>query len=133
MPSIAFFSIPADNYTRARHFYEEVFGWKFTLGWEYDAPTGHEQYWEVATGGVPAGLTRREYSEQPIGVGIQVEDLDDYISRLEAAGGKVIVPKNLILHSARIPKVIRSSYSRICSGVLYKLLIIRIMLLAIQT
>jgi len=100
MPTINFFSIPADDSDRARKFYEDVFGWKFSLGWEYEVPTGLEKYWDIATQGIAGGLTRREYPGQPIGVGVQVDDLEKYLGRFEVAGGKIIVPRTLIPNRA---------------------------------
>jgi predicted enzyme related to lactoylglutathione lyase len=98
MPSVTFFSIPIDDSERAREFYRSVFGWKFKLGWEYDTPDGRTAYWDIdpGDGDVAGGMTAREYDGQPIGIGIEVENLDGYLERIERGGGKVIVPKGLI-------------------------------------
>ena len=104
MPRVNHFGIPADDPQRALKFYHQVFGWEFQLGWEYDTPGGREQYWNVVTGsgdesGINGGLTRREFPGQPIGVGIQVPSVDEYTSRVEKHGGKVIVGRQ------QLPKV----------------------------
>ena len=64
MPRVNYFAIPADVPDRAINFYQEVFGWQFEVGWEYDTPQGREKYWRVITGdgasaGINGGLTRR--------------------------------------------------------------------------
>jgi hypothetical protein len=66
MPRVNHFVIPADVTDRAINFYQEVFGWQFEVGWEYDTSQGREKYWRVITGdgasaGINGGLTRREY------------------------------------------------------------------------
>ncbi len=81
MPRVNHFAIPTDVPDRAINFYQEVFGWQFEVGWEYDTPQGREKYWYVITGdGASAGingvLTRREYPGQPISVGIEVPAVD---------------------------------------------------------
>jgi predicted enzyme related to lactoylglutathione lyase len=98
MPSVTFFSVPVDSIERARAFYEAVFGWKFKLGWEYETPDGRESYWDIdpGNGGIAGGMTRREFEGQPIGVGIEVKSVDDYLARVERGGGKIVVPKGMI-------------------------------------
>ena len=98
MPRVNHFAIPADVPDRAIHFYHEVFGWKFEVGWEYDTPQGREKYWHVTTGdgastGINGGLTRREYPGQPISVGIEVPAVDPYTDLVEKNGGKILVGK----------------------------------------
>jgi len=62
MPRVNHFAIPADIPDRAINFYQDVFGWQFEAGWEYDTPRGREKYWRVITGdatsaGINGGLT----------------------------------------------------------------------------
>ena len=98
MPRVNHFAIPADEPERAIHFYEGVFGWQFQVGWEYNTPQGPEKYWHVRTEnsnepGINGGLTRREFPGQPISVGVEVEDLEERLGRVEQHGGKIIVSK----------------------------------------
>lgn len=98
MPRISSFAIPAEEPQRAMEFYRNLFGWRFELGWEYDTPNGREGYWHVFTGngsepGIDGGITKREYPEQPISVGVEVNGLDEYIQKVEQHGGKIIVPR----------------------------------------
>lgn len=98
MPRVSHFTIPADVPDRAIRFYEQVFGWRFETGWEYDTPQGREKYWHVFTGdaastGIDGGLTRREYPGQPISVGIEVPAVEACTSLVEQSGGKTLVHK----------------------------------------
>ena len=46
--------------------------------------------------GIEGGLTRREFPGQPIGIGIEVEAMDEFLTRIEAHGGKVLVGKTAL-------------------------------------
>ena len=99
MPSVSSFSIPVDDYERARRFYEGVFGWVFQKAWEYDGPQGRESYFEIHSeprGTVSGGMTAREYAGQGIGVGIEVPDLEGYLSFVRQHGGRVIIERSEI-------------------------------------
>lgn len=100
-PKVNYFAIPAADPERASGFYQSVFGWTFELQWEYDTPHGREKNWKIVTDddhgpGIDGGLTRREFPGQPIGVGIEVDAVDDFISRVERHGGKILVPKTAL-------------------------------------
>ena len=91
MPRVIHFEIPADDPDRAVGFYEKVFGWKISK-WE-----GPMDYWLVSTGeasepGIDGGITLR--SELPeVRNTIGVNSVDDYVKKIEDAGGKVVAPK----------------------------------------
>ncbi len=98
MPKVKHFAIPADAPERAIRFYEEVFGWRFEVGWEYDTPHGREKYWHVRTGdgaagGIDGGLTRREFPGQPISIGIEVPAVEACTDLVGKHGGKIVVSK----------------------------------------
>ena len=38
-------------------------------------------------------MTRREFSGQPVTIGIEVEDLEEYLRRVQEQGGTIVVPK----------------------------------------
>ena len=95
MPRPVHFEIPAEDADRAIRFYEGVFGWTFNA-WE-GSP---QPYWVVQTGegpGIDGGLMVR-----PTGPGagtvntIEVPSVDDFAAKIEAAGGKTVVPKMAI-------------------------------------
>jgi len=103
MPNnISFFAINADDVTRARTFYEAVFGWGFEP-WGppgfYLIETGNGQ-----TGAVHGGLQeRRELAPRQKMIGfectISVSNIDQTLRAIEANGGRIAAPK------AHIPTV----------------------------
>ncbi|MBK9013802.1 MAG: VOC family protein [Saprospiraceae bacterium] len=97
MGIIIHFDISADDLQRARHFYEEMFGWKFE-----QFPGGPQEYFLIDTSpnstekGLTGGMAKREKEYQKITDFIQVDSMDESIAKLEKLGGKVIEPKTYI-------------------------------------
>ena len=93
MPRPIHFEIPVDNPDRAIAFYKQVFDWKFE---KWDGPM---TYWLVQTGsgaGIDGGLHPRAFPGQgPVNT-IDVASCDVAVKKIEAAGGKVAVPKMAI-------------------------------------
>jgi predicted enzyme related to lactoylglutathione lyase len=90
MPRVIHFEIPADNPERACKFYADVFGWKVHK-WE-----GPQPYWLVKTGegpGIDGGILQRQDPSQGTMNTIDVAVLDDSIKAVEAAGGKIVLPR----------------------------------------
>jgi predicted enzyme related to lactoylglutathione lyase len=97
--TIVHFEIPADDPERAAKFYRELFGWDIKK-WE----GGEMEYWMVNTvptdaegkptrPGVNGGLMRRMYpGHGPVNY-IQVDSVDQYITKAEKAGAKVMMGK----------------------------------------
>jgi predicted enzyme related to lactoylglutathione lyase len=75
-------------------FFEKVLGWKFAR-WNPD----HE-YWLVDTGsgepGINGGLMRSRDGQPRTVNTVHVADLDEMVKKVEAAGGRVVVPKMAI-------------------------------------
>jgi predicted enzyme related to lactoylglutathione lyase len=90
MPRVVHFEIPADEPERAARFYEQVFGWKVE---KWDGPI---DYWLVTTGedapGIDGAIARR--GEGITANMIDVASVDAYVTRVVAAGGRVVVPKH---------------------------------------
>jgi predicted enzyme related to lactoylglutathione lyase len=94
MPRVVHFEISADEPERALKFYTDVFGWN-TQKWE-----GPQEYWLVNTGedsqpGINGGLMRRQ-SEMSYANNVNTVDVpsvDEYVARVSASGGKILVPK----------------------------------------
>ena len=86
------FEIPADDVARARSFYGDLFGWAFST------PPGYDDYWTALTGDperdAGLGLMARQAPDQ---VGLVsyfgVESVAESAAKVEALGGKVVVPK----------------------------------------
>jgi len=96
--TIVHFEIPADNVEKLRKFYSKLFGWKI------EKTSGPVEYWSIETvpvdekgmpkrPGVNGGMMKRQYPEhKPVNY-IAVESVDEYTKKIEALGGKVVVPK----------------------------------------
>ncbi|PZQ64441.1 MAG: glyoxalase [Phenylobacterium zucineum] len=85
------FAINADDVSRARAFYETVFGWTFTP-W---GPPGFYQVRDAGKGLLGALQERRQIGPQAM-PGIEltfgVEDIDATIAAIQAHGGVVLMP-----------------------------------------
>jgi uncharacterized protein len=94
--NLARFAINADDVSRARRFYEQVFGWRFE-------PWGPPDFYLIETGKesiAPVGGLLQERRELLPGakmIGFEctigVDDIDQTIRSLETHGGKIVMPK----------------------------------------
>jgi predicted enzyme related to lactoylglutathione lyase len=89
MGRVVHFEIAADDVARARKFYE-IFGWQIT-----DAKMPGGEYWLAKTGdekemGIDGAIMPRDYSpKQAFRNTISVDNLDEMVKKVEAAGGKI--------------------------------------------
>ncbi len=95
MPRVVHFGISVADPEAAAEFYREVFDWAIAK-WE-----GPVDYWLVTTGeegqaGIDGGLVRSEGEEPHTINSIDVPSIDEFVARVEAAGGKVVVPKTAL-------------------------------------
>ncbi len=92
MSRVVHFEVPVKNLESARNFYGNVLGWQFTK-WE-----GPQDYWLITTGaaGTP-GIDGAFYTPGPEMSGtvntVDVVNLDAALSKVEANGGSVVLPK----------------------------------------
>jgi uncharacterized protein len=96
--SIVHFEIPADDVPRAKVFYESVFGWKIK---QFPMPPGGPEYYGVTTrkegeAGINGGLMKRNMPGQPFANYIAVKSIDDFLGKIQANGGSLIMPKQEI-------------------------------------
>jgi len=94
MTKVVHFELPADDPDRAIAFYETVFGWKI------DKWGGPMDYWLVEAGdpdepGINGAIGRRG-EMNATGMTIGVASVDDFVDRIIAAGGKIVMPKMAI-------------------------------------
>jgi predicted enzyme related to lactoylglutathione lyase len=92
MPRVVHFELAVDDFDRAIKFYKSVFGWKIEK-WE-----GPIEYWLITTGdekepGIDGALQPRKDAPQPTVNTVGVDDIDDYVKKIEKAGGKITAPK----------------------------------------
>jgi len=83
------FEILTDNPEKVIAFYQQVFNWQIAC-WE-----GPQSYWLATTGsddapGINGGFMNRHFHQAVINT-IQVNSMDEYIKKIEAAGGKKIL------------------------------------------
>ncbi len=95
MPRVVHFEVSADDPERASTFYRDVFGWRIQK-WQ-----GPEDYWLVTTGeaderGIDGGIMRRSEGFAGVINTIDVPSVDDFVARIAAHGGKIVMPKMAI-------------------------------------
>ena len=81
---VVHFEIPVDDGDRAVGFYRDAFGWSLER-W------GPMEYWPTAAGegeGIGGALTRRDPQNPGLFFYIAVDDIDDALVAIEAAGGR---------------------------------------------
>jgi hypothetical protein len=109
LPTIVHFEIPADDIERAKKFYNELFGWKIEkLPGTADsqltsAATGQPiEYWMLTTTddkgnkAIGGGMMKRQMPDHRITNYINVNSVDEYVSKVEKLGGKVTTPKHTV-------------------------------------
>ena len=100
MPTVQHFEIPADDVERAIKFYKGVFDWTIQKLANPEDPS--KDYWffdtkdENGNKGIGGGLMKRQAPEHSVTNYITVLSVDDYASKIEEVGGKVIMPKTEI-------------------------------------
>jgi predicted enzyme related to lactoylglutathione lyase len=92
MPRVVHFEIGADDPARAGKFYTDVFGWNIR---QWDGP---QDYWLVTTGGadqpgIDGGIIARNDAVAATTNTIDVPSVDEYVDKIVASGGAVVVPK----------------------------------------
>lgn len=105
---VAHFEIHATNHEATAAFYTSVFGWEIKK-WE----GGQFEYWMVMTGkegeqgGINGGLTRRMGQGPVDGQAVNayvctiiVSSYEEYAAKIEAVGGKNVVPKMALVGMA---------------------------------
>jgi uncharacterized protein len=97
MPTIVHFDIPADDPERAKKFYSDLFGWKIEKWSESGA--GDMEYWMVTTTyekgnkGIDGGIMKRQNPQHQVTNSIDVKSVDEYSSKVQQLGGKVVILK----------------------------------------
>jgi predicted enzyme related to lactoylglutathione lyase len=109
LPTIVHFEIPADDVERSKKFYNDLFGWKIEKWPGTDdskltsAATGQPiEYWIVTTTddkgnkALGGGMMKRQMPQHQVTNYIGVNSVDEYSSKVEKLGGKVIAPKHAV-------------------------------------
>ena len=104
MPTIVHFDIPADDVGRSRKFYTDLFGWKIEKwpGADGGGSSSNMEYWMVTTTDdkgnktLGGGMMKRQDPQQQITNFIDVKSVDEYSSKVQKLGGKVVAPKKAV-------------------------------------
>lgn len=90
MPRPIWFEIPADDISRALRFYEDVFGWKARKLEEME-------YWMVDLPQAPMSVMGGAIMPRSMGNCVRntifAPSLDEYVAKVESAGGKIAAPR----------------------------------------
>jgi predicted enzyme related to lactoylglutathione lyase len=97
---VVHFEIPASSPEKLSQFYSQLFGWKITR-----MPMGESDYYGVETGPsnemgptepgyIGGGLAPRMSPDQTIMNYVNVESVDEYVSKAQGLGAKVIMGKS---------------------------------------
>jgi predicted enzyme related to lactoylglutathione lyase len=101
MPTIVHFEIPADDVERAKKFYSDLFGWKMEKWPRAGSSSSNMEYWIISTtddkgnkAAISGGMMKRQgQHHQHITNFIDVNSIDEYSSKIEKLGGKIVVSK----------------------------------------
>lgn len=98
MNKVVHFEIPTKDLNRAKAFYGDIFGWKLM-----DMPAMHYTIVQTVevddkqipkeSGAINGGMTADDKTAKGPVIVIDVPSIDEYIKKIEAAGGKVVAPK----------------------------------------
>jgi uncharacterized protein len=86
---IAHFEIPADNVENLKDFYGSLFGWQFEKG-------ETQGYYMIKNAGISGALAQKENPQQLATQFVNVESIEDYISKAKQLGARVIKGKQEI-------------------------------------
>jgi predicted enzyme related to lactoylglutathione lyase len=94
MSRVVHFEIAANDIGKMKDFYSNVFGWKIE---NWGGPT---EYWLVSTGdekqmGINGAIFKKSGPQTVINT-IGVDNIDEYIKKVENNGGKITTPKGPI-------------------------------------
>ena len=102
MDKVVHFEIPANDLNRAKQFYSSTFGWQLE---DWPMPDGSVYVGartvgvDEATrmpkepGAINGGLMQRSADVPAPVLAMDVSSVDEYVKKVEAAGGKVVRPK----------------------------------------
>jgi predicted enzyme related to lactoylglutathione lyase len=101
MRKVVHFELPADDISRAKQFYDSVFGWGLqdVEGMDYTSITTvqvDENQMPTEPGAINGGLTSRSDEVNVPVLTVDVDSIDDALKSVEAAGGSSVRPRTEI-------------------------------------
>ena len=100
MDKVVHFHIPVGDMERAKKFYSEIFGWRtIPTGMEQDYTLVHtaetdEEGMLQESGAINGALYVRDKPSEPPVIVINVSSIDEYVIKVEDAGGKIATSKS---------------------------------------
>ena len=97
---VGWFEIYVNDFEKSKHFYSELFGWKFNQSQSTDS-----LYWNIYTGegSIGGGFMKKtipEHSGQAVILYIETDDIGATLNKVVSLGGSVNTPKTLINENA---------------------------------
>ena len=101
MGKVVHFEIPTDDLDRAKAFYAEVFGWKLDTmqmpgGGDYTGATTtpvDDTMTPTEPGSINGALVNRDEGNSAPVVTIDVDNIDEALQQISAAGGSTVTPR----------------------------------------
>ena len=87
---IGYIEIPTDNIEETKKFYSNMFGWV------YEKSEEGKKYWLIKNAGIKGAITSKREDNQTPTFYIMVESIDDFITKSQNQGAKVVVGKKEI-------------------------------------
>ena len=114
MNPVVFFEVPADDMSRAKRFYEQVFGWEIDSSyaryfWVHTEPKLSGSHRSRGTGQVNGALQQKDDAIQMTRVVVQVASIDAVTERIAACGGSILLPKRSIAGTAMAYAIVRDT------------------------
>lgn len=105
MKPVVHFEIPVDDGERAKKFYSSVFEWELpempfqdhVYTFAITTPIDENNMYEEK-GAINGGIFKRDKDLQNPIITIGVPSIDEFVIKIEAAGGKIVVPKGEVLN-----------------------------------
>lgn len=97
---VVHFEIPADDFKKAKGFYEAAFDWEVQMWGEEGAmalmtKVDKDQN-SAELGGINGGFYKRTGKNQQPTIVVETDSIDETIKKIEKAGGKITTPKHAI-------------------------------------
>lgn len=99
MNKVVHFEIPYDNASRAKKFYQDVFGWQvndmpeMNYSMVMTTPADPNTMMPKEPGAINGGMMQRDPTSAAPVIVIDVESVDSHLAKIEKAGGKTVMPK----------------------------------------
>jgi predicted enzyme related to lactoylglutathione lyase len=96
MDKVQHFEIPTDDLSRAKKFYQNVFGWKlvdfpnmdYTIAYTVEV---NEQNMPKEPGSINGGMMKRDATAPSPVVVVTVDSIKDSLAKIKAAGGTIVM------------------------------------------